>query len=75
MGMPASESLSESHNMLSHSPGNRDKSPVRSRTRGRNSPVVVEQQEESQENKRKTRSAKSKGNRTCSLGDLEWIGG
>ena len=41
--------------------GIRDKSPVRSRTRGRNSPVVVEQHEETLENKRTTRSAKTKG--------------
>lgn len=40
--------------------GIRDKSPVRSRTRGRNSPVVVEQHEETLENKRTTRSAKTK---------------
>lgn len=40
----------------------REKSPLRgSRTRGRNSPVVVENStDESQENKRTTRSAKSK---------------
>ncbi|XP_053394264.1 uncharacterized protein LOC123524965 isoform X2 [Mercenaria mercenaria] len=39
----------------------REKSPLRgSRTRGRNSPVVMENCEESQENKRTTRSAKSK---------------
>lgn len=40
--------------------GTRDKSPVRSRTRGRNSPVVVEQHEDTLENKRTTRSAKTK---------------
>ncbi|KAK3591255.1 hypothetical protein CHS0354_010622 [Potamilus streckersoni] len=52
----------------------REKSPLRvSRTRGRNSPTV-EHQEETQENKRTTRSARSKdpmeGTYTCSVANV-----